>query len=111
MNDIFILDINVWKELPNVNYQENIHNLALDIQQNGLINPISVLYVNKNVFKIIDGNKRYLAMTQLNKTKILCNIIKQNIKQNIKHKTTNNNTEIITNYYKKILCDVFSNKG
>jgi len=130
INDIFILDVNFWKDLPTQKFQKNIHNLIEDISKNGLNQPIIISNIDNNIYKIIDGNKRFFAFQQLNKNEISCCIININEKNKPKHKnnrtTTKNNKiktkniestkndrqNVMTNYYKQqILCDLFSNKG
>lgn len=114
INDIFILDVNFWKQLPKITFQQTIRDLSDDILRNGLIHPIIITNINtsNNIYKVIDGNKRLLACQQLNHTDIMCIIIKKNKKQKPKTKPNINKLNIITTYFKKqILCDVFSNKG
>lgn len=113
INDIFILDVNFWKQLPSITFQQTIRDLSEDILQNGLINPIIITNINtsNNIYKVIDGNKRLFACQQLNKQDICCVII-QRKKRKTKIQKNVPNLNLITTYFtNQILCDVFSNKG
>lgn len=71
---LYISNINVRKTLTGEEDETCISDLANDINTNGLINPITVM-VNNDKYEIIAGQRRYLAMKQLNKTYIPCNIL------------------------------------
>jgi len=110
INDVFILDVDFWKQLPNVKFQQEIKELSEDILLNGLDTPIIISKINNNTYKVIDGNKRVMACQQLNKQYIKCNIILVNKPNRVKRQPKQRN--IITTYFKQqVLCDVFSNKG
>jgi ParB/RepB/Spo0J family partition protein len=74
INKLYVSSINVRKTLSSEDDESNINDLACDIITNGLINPITVR-VNNDKYEIIAGQRRYLAMKQLNKDTIPCNII------------------------------------
>lgn len=63
--------INVYyKELIDNSYnsvfpQEQIEELALNIQENGLLNPIIVLKQNDGMYRIISGHRRVAAIKHL----------------------------------------------
>ena len=71
---LYISNINVRKTLTGEEDETGISDLANDINTNGLINPITVM-VKNDKYEIIAGQRRYLAMKQLNKTHIPCNIL------------------------------------
>ena len=73
VDKLYISDINVRK--TNINEIEELSN-SIDI--NGLINPITVRKDNDDKYEIIAGQRRYLAMKELNKHTIPCNIIVAN---------------------------------
>jgi ParB family chromosome partitioning protein len=70
VDKLYVSDINVRK--TNVN---EITELANSIDINGLINPITVRKDNNDKYEIIAGQRRYLAMKELHKHTIPCNII------------------------------------
>lgn len=70
VDQLYISDINVRKTSIN-----EISELANSIDINGLINPITVRKDNNDKYEIIAGQRRYLAMKELNKHTIPCNII------------------------------------
>lgn len=57
----------------------NVGELANSINKEGLIYPIEVLKLDNNQYKIIDGERRFMAFKLLKKTEIPC-IIKQKVK-------------------------------
>lgn len=67
IDDLIISDI----RKININ---QIKELAENIDKNGLINPLTVRLINGK-YEIIAGQRRYLALKELNKKEILCNII------------------------------------
>jgi ParB family chromosome partitioning protein len=71
---LYVSNINVRKTLTSEEDETGITDLANDINTNGLINPITIR-LNNNKYEIIAGQRRYLAMKQLNKTYIPCNIL------------------------------------
>jgi len=71
---LYVSDINVRKTLTSEDDETDITDLANDINTNGLINPITVR-LNNDRYEIIAGQRRYLAMKQLNKTHIPCNVL------------------------------------
>jgi ParB family chromosome partitioning protein len=73
VDKLYISDINVRK--TNIN---EITELSNSIVMNGLINPITVRKDNDDKYEIIAGQRRYLAMKELNKHTIPCNIIVAN---------------------------------
>ena len=75
VDQLYISDINVRKTSIN-----EISELANSIDINGLINPITVRKDNNDKYEIIAGQRRYLAMKELNKHTIPCNIIIANDK-------------------------------
>jgi len=70
VDKLYVSDINVRK----TNIAE-ITELANSIDINGLINPITVRKDNDDKYEIIAGQRRYLAMKELHKHTIPCNII------------------------------------
>lgn len=73
---LYVSNINVRKTLTSEGDETGITDLANDINTNGLINPITVRIHNENEkYEIIAGQRRYLAMKQLNKSHITCNIL------------------------------------
>jgi ParB family chromosome partitioning protein len=73
VDKLYVSDINVRK--TNVN---EITELANSIDINGLINPITVRKDKDDKYEIIAGQRRYLAMKELHKHTIPCNIINVN---------------------------------
>jgi len=73
VDKLYISDINVRK--TNIN---EIAELSNSIDMNGLINPITVRKSHDDKYEIIAGQRRYLAMKELNKHTIPCNIIVAN---------------------------------
>ena len=73
VDKLYISDINVRK--TNINEIEELSN---SIDMNGLINPITVRKRDDDKYEIIAGQRRYLAMKELNKHTIPCNIIVAN---------------------------------
>lgn len=55
-------------------YGSNIEDLARDIEQNGLINPISVRPQPNGEYKIIAGDRRGLAVTMLKWVEVDCQV-------------------------------------
>ena len=74
ISKLYVSNINVRKTLISEEDETGITDLANDINTNGLINPITVR-LNDNKYEIIAGQRRYLAMKQLNKSHIPCNIL------------------------------------
>lgn len=71
VKNLIITDINVRKTQIN-----EIEELASSINDIGLINPITVRKTDKNdIYEIIAGQRRYLAMKSLNKEIIPCIIV------------------------------------
>ena len=77
---LYISNINVRKTLTSEEDETGIEDLANDINTNGLINPITVR-LNNDKYEIIAGQRRYLAMKQLNKTHIPCNVLNVDIQK------------------------------
>ena len=77
ISKLYVSDINVRKTLTSEEDETGISDLACDISINGLINPITVR-LDSNQYEIIAGQRRYLAMKQLNYTHIACNILDVN---------------------------------
>jgi len=71
---MYVSNINVRKKLTSEEDETGITDLANDINTNGLINPITVR-LNNDKYEIIAGQRRFLAMKQLDKTFIPCNIL------------------------------------
>jgi len=71
---LYISPVNARKTLTSEEDETGITDLANDINTNGLINPITVMF-NNDKYEIIAGQRRYLAMKQLNKTHIPCNVL------------------------------------
>ena len=71
---LYVSNINVRKTLTSEEDETGITDLANDINTNGLINPLTVR-INNDKYEIIAGQRRYLAMKQLNKSHIPCNIL------------------------------------
>lgn len=69
INKLYVSDINVRKTQIN-----EITDLANSITTNGLINPITVRLTNDK-YEVIAGQRRYLAMKELHKQTIPCNVI------------------------------------
>lgn len=66
---------NVRKDLTSNNDEEStIANLADDIKQNGLINPICVRPMNDGKYEIYAGQRRFLAASHLKWKKITCSV-------------------------------------
>ena len=63
---LYVSNINVRKTLTCEEDETGISDLANDINTNGLINPITVR-LNNDKYEIIAGQRRYLAMKQLNR--------------------------------------------
>jgi ParB/RepB/Spo0J family partition protein len=95
IEDLSISVINVRKTSIN-----EINELADSIAENGLINPITVRLIVDDKYDIIAGQRRYLAMKQLNKYTITCNIV-------IANETQAEEISLIENIQKKTLsnCD------
>ena len=74
ISKLFVSNVNVRKTLSSEEDETGIEDLANDININGLINPITVR-LNDGRYEIIAGQRRYLAMKQLNRTHIPCNIL------------------------------------
>lgn len=70
IDKLVISDINVRKTQIN-----EITELSNSIDINGLINPITVRKIMDDKYEIIAGQRRYLAMKELHKHTIPCNII------------------------------------
>lgn len=74
IDKLFVSNVNVRKTLTSEEDETGISDLANDINTNSLINPITVR-LNGDKYEIIAGQRRYLAMKQLNKTHIPCNVL------------------------------------
>jgi ParB/RepB/Spo0J family partition protein len=74
ISKLYVSNINVRKTLTSEEDETGIYDLANDINTNGLINPITVR-LNGDMYEIIAGQRRYLAMKHLNNTYIPCNIL------------------------------------
>jgi ParB/RepB/Spo0J family partition protein len=74
IDNLFVSNVNVRKTLTSEEDETGIYDLANDINANGLINPITVR-LNGEKYEIIAGQRRFLAMKQLNKTHIPCNVL------------------------------------
>ena len=73
ISKLYVSDVNVRKTSDEEN-EIRITDLAININTNGLINPITVRF-NNGKYEIIAGQRRYLAMKLLNKSYIPCNIL------------------------------------
>lgn len=74
IDKLFVSNVNVRKTLTSEEDETGISDLANDINTNSLINPITAR-LNGDKYEIIAGQRRYLAMKQLNKTHIPCNVL------------------------------------
>lgn len=74
ISKLYVSNVNVRKTLTSEEDETGICDLANDINTNGLINPITVR-LNGDMYEIIAGQRRYLAMKHLNNTHIPCNIL------------------------------------
>jgi ParB family chromosome partitioning protein len=71
-----VSELNVRKTLSSEEDETGIEDLANDIKNNGLINPITVRKLNNSEkYEIIAGQRRYLAMKLLNNKTISCHIL------------------------------------
>lgn len=74
IDQLYVSPLNVRKVLSNEEDETGISDLANDIRENNLINPITVRY-NGGMYEIIAGQRRYLACKLLNKVYISCNVL------------------------------------
>ena len=74
IDELYVSDVNARKTLTSDEDETGISDLANDIRENGLINPITVRK-NNDKYEIIAGQRRYLAMKLLKREKITCSII------------------------------------
>ena len=70
IQNLFISDKNVRKTI-NQDDESNLETLTNDIKINGLINPLSVRKINNN-YEIYAGQRRYLALKNLNWKEVPC---------------------------------------
>lgn len=61
---------------------ENLHDLAMSIQANGLINPLAVNKVSDASYSLISGERRYSAITKYLDMKTIPCMVYENISQN-----------------------------
>ena len=74
LTDLILSKLNVRKCIDTEDDETTIKNLAESIHANGLINPLTVKK-NGNVYEIIAGHRRYLALKGLGIKSVMCNII------------------------------------
>ncbi|EKX43909.1 hypothetical protein GUITHDRAFT_72636 [Guillardia theta CCMP2712] len=75
IKNLILSTLNVRKTLTSEEDETGIEDLANDIKNNGLINPITVKKIDGNKYEIIAGQRRYLAMKLLNKESISCHVL------------------------------------
>jgi ParB family chromosome partitioning protein len=71
---LIVSELNVRKTLTSEEDETGITDLANDIRENGLINPITVRKMGDQ-YEIIAGQRRYLACKLLNRPTIPCSIV------------------------------------
>lgn len=74
IKDLFVSQLNVRKILESSDDETGIKDLALDIDVNGLINPLTVRK-NGDRFEIIAGQRRFLACQQNKMKSVPCNVV------------------------------------
>lgn len=75
IDKLYISDVNVRKTLETEEDETGISDLANDIRENGLINPITVRLDFNGKYEIIAGQRRFLAVKLLKNKLISCHII------------------------------------
>jgi ParB family chromosome partitioning protein len=84
IGNVFISQLNVRKTLTSENDEEGTtQDLANDIRENGLINPLTVRRTNDNLYEVIAGQRRFLAYKHLTAfhsdyNTVPCNVIDVN---------------------------------
>jgi len=66
IDDLFVSEINVRKLLSSEDDKTDISDLADNIKEFGLINPLTVRKSENLKYEIIAGQRRYLALKALN---------------------------------------------
>lgn len=74
IENLYVSELNVRKNMTSEEDETNIEELAENIKNNGLINPLTVK-LNDNKYEIIAGQRRFLACKLINLNNIPCNII------------------------------------
>jgi ParB family chromosome partitioning protein len=75
MSDLILSKKNVRKVLSTEDDETSIKNLAESIKENGLINPLTVLKTQYNQYEIIAGQRRFMALQEINVKSVMCNVI------------------------------------
>lgn len=79
VSKLFVSSLNVRKVLET---DENLNELANNIKNNGLLNPLTVKYNKQNAtYEIVAGQRRFLACKKLNIPKIKCTILNDDINE------------------------------
>lgn len=79
VSKLFVSSFNVRKVLET---DEHLNELANNIKNNGLLNPLTVKYNKQNgTYEIIAGQRRFFACKKLNIPKIKCTILDDNINE------------------------------
>lgn len=74
LKNLKVSGLNVRKDFANFDSESetSIINLADDIQERGLINPITVRSIGENAYEVVAGQRRFMAFTLLEKETIPC---------------------------------------
>lgn len=82
INKLRISKFNVRKLQNNNNEKDLIKNLKENIDEKGLLNPLTVKYnFNNDTFDIIAGQRRFMALKQLKYKLVACNVVDDSLSE------------------------------
>lgn len=74
IKNLVVSDLNVRKQITSEEDEGSITDLSNDIKINGLLNPLTVRFVN-NKYEVIAGQRRFMALKLLDWETIPCNVM------------------------------------
>jgi ParB family chromosome partitioning protein len=79
IDNLYVSDKNVRKDLDELNEESNIMNLSQNIKEHGLISPLCVRQTDDNKYEIFAGQRRYLAIKLIGWKEVPCIVYDKNI--------------------------------
>jgi len=79
IDNLYVSDKNVRKDLDEINEESSIINLSQNIKEHGLISPLCVRQTDDNKYEIFAGQRRYLAIKMIGWKEIPCIVYTKDI--------------------------------